>query len=106
MKALAAALAVVSVSVALTGCGGSSASSEAPAPTLVDILAGEQAVRAEFAARGGGLWQVATYTGSVHRPDAWVAVDLCPSRAGGGRRQHRSVSVPDLTVSDPLEGGC
>lgn len=105
MKRLLAALAVVSV--ALTGCGGSPPSSEGPVPTEVDILAGEQAVRAEFAAQGGGLWQVATYTGSADGADVCVAVDMGASRAAGdGRYQHRSVSVPDLTVSDPLEGGC
>ena len=105
MRAIIAALVVVSVT--LTGCGGSSPSAGVPAPTEVDILAGEQAVRAEFAAQGGALWQVATYTGSADGADVCVAVDMGASRAAGdGRYQHRSVSVPDLTVSDPLEGGC
>lgn len=105
MRALVAALAVVSL--ALTGCGGSPPSSGAPVPTEVDILAGEQAVRAELAAQGGAHWQVATYTGSADGADVCVAVDMGASHvAGDGRYQHRSVSVPDLTVSDPLEGGC
>lgn len=105
MKVILAAAAVLAV--ALSGCG-SSSTSAGPAPSVVDIVSAEQAVKAELTAQGPSIWQLATYAGHADGAQVCVDVDAGTSAAAAGlpRYQHRSVSVPDLTVSEPLEGRC
>lgn len=99
------ALALIAAAILLSGCGVS------PSPDserLVDIVAAEQAVKAELTAQGASIWQLATYTGHADGDDVCVEVDVgtSPGAAGLPRYQHRIVSTPDLTVSEALEGRC
>ena len=106
MKAAPAALLSLAA-LALVGCG-SSSSSAGSAPTLVDIISAEQAVKAELTAQGSSIWQLATYKGQADGADVCVDVDVgtSPAVADLPRYQHRTVSIPDLTVSEPLDGRC
>lgn len=93
----------------VAGCGSDDPSDGARgAPTIEQVQAAEDAVRAELTANRQPLWEKATYTGFADGSDICVEVDIGTilGEEDDVRYQHRIVELPDLTVGEPEEGPC